>query len=109
MRLNLRFAFVLHWIALHCIAHPLRLRASEYRRKHPSLSTADQDRAVQWLLECRRNGTPAAEVLGIRGSPHAQDVRRRFRTLSLLVHPDKNPSEDAAEAFKILSQAYKAF
>ncbi|KAE9013087.1 hypothetical protein PF010_g8052 [Phytophthora fragariae] len=37
----------------------------------------------------------------------AQQVRRRYKELAILVHPDKNRATDAEAAFKRLSEAYE--
>ena len=36
------------------------------------------------------------------------EIKRKFRMLSILVHPDKNKDERAGEAFHKLEKAYKA-
>ena len=46
-------------------------------------------------------------VLSLARGASKQDTRARYRELSLLVHPDKNPTEGASAAFKALTQAYK--
>lgn len=38
----------------------------------------------------------------------AGDVSKAYRKLSMLVHPDKNPGDDARAAFEALNKAYKA-
>lgn len=35
------------------------------------------------------------------------DVSRAYRRLSILVHPDRNPGEDAREAFEALNESHK--
>lgn len=52
------------------------------------------------------------KVLGLnrRDFLHHHDkaaIKRAHRQVSLLVHPDKNPSQDAQTAFKILQDAYE--
>ncbi len=36
------------------------------------------------------------------------EIKKKFRMLSILVHPDKCKHERASDAFHILEQAYKA-
>jgi hypothetical protein len=36
-----------------------------------------------------------------------QTIKKAFRSLSLSIHPDKNPSKDALTAFKIVQNAYE--
>ena len=48
------------------------------------------------------------EVLGCAHTASADDVKKAYRRVSLLVHPDKNPAlPEAAEAFKVLVGAFK--
>lgn len=35
-------------------------------------------------------------------------VSKAYRKLSILVHPDKNPGEEAREAFEALNEAHRA-
>lgn len=48
------------------------------------------------------------EVLGLDPRCTEEDVKRKFRRLSFLYHPDKHPGDDkAAESFKNLVNAYE--
>lgn len=47
------------------------------------------------------------EVLGVGRSASADDIRRAFRKLALEYHPDRNKSEEAAEHFKEINEAYE--
>lgn len=35
------------------------------------------------------------------------DISRAYRRISVLVHPDKNPGEDARKAFEALNEAHR--
>lgn len=35
------------------------------------------------------------------------DISKAYRKISVLVHPDKNPGEDARQAFEVLNQAHR--
>lgn len=35
------------------------------------------------------------------------DISKAYRRLSVLVHPDKNPGEDARKAFEALNEAHR--
>ncbi|CAK9065606.1 unnamed protein product [Durusdinium trenchii] len=60
--------------------------------------------AVRWILGAGH----AFEVLGLRPKKFGQGLlRRRFLRLSLLTHPDKNPHEEAAAAFRKLSESMR--
>jgi len=47
------------------------------------------------------------EVLGVERSADAQELKRAYRKLAMEYHPDRNGSEDAAEKFKEINQAYE--
>ena len=51
----------------------------------------------------------AYEILGV-SAPSATDeeIKRSYRDMAKVVHPDKNPHKDASEAFKILQSAFDA-
>ena len=63
------------------------------------------ERAVSWILAAKN----AFEILGLPVSlePDVASLRLRYRKLSLLVHPDKNPKSptEASDAFQRLSEA----
>ncbi|GAX74548.1 hypothetical protein CEUSTIGMA_g1998.t1 [Chlamydomonas eustigma] len=51
---------------------------------------------------------PTADDLGRPVWPcTSNDVSRAFRKLSILVHPDKNPGEDARKSFEALNEAHR--
>ena len=47
------------------------------------------------------------DVLDLGAEASEPEIKKRFRMLSMLVHPDKNKHEKAAEAFGIADKAYK--
>lgn len=47
------------------------------------------------------------EVLGIDRSASEGEIKKAFRRLALDYHPDRNPSHDAEEKFKEVSEAYE--
>jgi DnaJ-class molecular chaperone len=47
------------------------------------------------------------EILMLTPDASEEDIKKQYRTLSLLVHPDKNIETTAADAFHVLEQAYK--
>ncbi len=46
------------------------------------------------------------EILGVSSSAHASDIKRAYRRLAVMYHPDKNPSPDAESIFKQINEAY---
>lgn len=46
------------------------------------------------------------EVLGIARDASADDIKKAYRRLARELHPDVNPSGDAAERFKLVTHAY---
>ena len=46
------------------------------------------------------------EVLGISKTAPANEIKSQYRKLALKFHPDRNKSEEAAEHFKEISEAY---
>ncbi|XP_029665444.1 dnaJ homolog subfamily C member 1-like [Formica exsecta] len=46
------------------------------------------------------------DVLGITQSANASEIKKAFRRLSLQLHPDKNPAEDAEQQFRKLVAVY---
>jgi DnaJ family protein C protein 8 len=45
------------------------------------------------------------DILDIDESATAEDIKRRYRQLSLFIHPDKTPHAQAPEAFDLLKKA----
>ena len=51
---------------------------------------------------------PEADELGRPSwSVTSADISKAYRRLSVLVHPDKNPGEDARKAFEALNETYR--
>ena len=46
------------------------------------------------------------EVLGVERSTTADEIKKAYRKLARELHPDVNPSEEAAERFKLVTHAY---
>mmetsp|Transcript_12242 Transcript_12242/g.29066 ORF Transcript_12242/g.29066 Transcript_12242/m.29066 type:complete len:169 (+) Transcript_12242:144-650(+) len=46
------------------------------------------------------------DVLGVPRSSSVEDIKRAYKRLALLLHPDKSPVSNGEEAFKVATQAY---
>lgn len=46
------------------------------------------------------------EILGVSSTAHASDIKRAYRRLAVMYHPDKNPSPEAEAIFKQINEAY---
>ena len=46
------------------------------------------------------------EILGVGRDASKSEVKKAYRKLALRYHPDKNPSKEAEERFKEISEAY---
>ncbi|KAL2024157.1 hypothetical protein VTK56DRAFT_9937 [Thermocarpiscus australiensis] len=83
--------------------------AARSRREHNQGNqerkyTAEQAAAVQRIRRC--SPTAFYEILELQRTCSDADVKRAYRKLSLLTHPDKNGHEHADEAFKMVARAF---
>ncbi|KAG1347263.1 hypothetical protein COCNU_06G010920 [Cocos nucifera] len=53
------------------------------------------------------NSTDWHAVLGVEPSADGETIKKQYRKLCILVHPDKNPSAAADGAFKLITEACK--
>jgi len=49
------------------------------------------------------------QILGVSRDASAEDIKKSFRQLAMLCHPDRNPenAEEAEEKFKEINEAYE--
>lgn len=56
-------------------------------------------------MENVERGPNYYQLLGLRRGSSAIEIKRAYRQLSLELHPDKNPSQDAADKFSKMTSA----
>jgi ferredoxin len=93
-----------------CGAHRLAGKAKRLCPSLPGVANALSAYEVLLAAGASANNNKWRAVLGICPDDAATDaaVKKQFRRLSLLVHPDKTRCAAAEEAFKLLRQAYDA-
>eukprot|EP01112_Ceratiomyxa_fruticulosa_P010806 TRINITY_DN286_c0_g1_i5.p1 TRINITY_DN286_c0_g1~~TRINITY_DN286_c0_g1_i5.p1 ORF type:complete len:115 (+),score=23.70 TRINITY_DN286_c0_g1_i5:306-650(+) len=47
------------------------------------------------------------DTLGVQPDANESDIKKAYRKMAMMYHPDKNPEPDAAEKFKEVSRAYE--
>ncbi|KAF8317757.1 uncharacterized protein EI90DRAFT_2943014 [Cantharellus anzutake] len=62
-------------------------------------------RVVRRIRACKPHAY--YEILGLESSCSEHDIKRAFRKLAIMTHPDKTDVEGAAEAFKMVSKAWQ--
>ena len=60
--------------------------------------TEEQKNAAIRVLKCAPN--KYYQILGVKDPSTKEEIKKAYRRLSLLLHPDKNKYEDAEKAFK---------
>ncbi|XP_055321478.1 dnaJ homolog dnj-5 isoform X3 [Sitodiplosis mosellana] len=63
------------------------------------------DEAMYSLLNCK--GKDAYSILGVQSDCSQEQIRKHYKKIAVLVHPDKNKQPGAEEAFKILQRAFE--
>jgi DnaJ family protein B protein 12 len=70
--------------------------------------TVEQKAAVTRIKQC--SSTAYYEILGleaVKATCSDSDIKKAYRKLSLLTHPDKNGYNGADDAFKLVSKAFQ--
>jgi DnaJ family protein B protein 12 len=76
------------------------------QRGSSSSSSSYTEEQISIVREIRKKKN-YYEILGLEKSCSVEDVRKAYRKLSLKVHPDKNKSPGAEDAFKAVSKAFQ--
>ncbi|KAG6769994.1 hypothetical protein POTOM_025661 [Populus tomentosa] len=79
---------------------------SKVRQRGSSSSSSYTEEQILIVREIRKKKN-YYEILGLEKSCSVEDVRKAYRKLSLKVHPDKNKSPGAEDAFKAVSKAFQ--
>ena len=95
-------------LALQLVLRALRLCDSESGR----ILKADLEKDVEAAQAVRRvlSAPPSAHysVMNLRPGCSAAELKKQYKVLSLELHPDRNHTEGAEDAFKRLSGAFEA-
>ncbi|RPB28627.1 DnaJ-domain-containing protein [Terfezia boudieri ATCC MYA-4762] len=67
--------------------------------------TAEQKAAVDRVRKCK--GTDYYAILDVKKEVTADGIKKAYRRLALVMHPDKNGAPGADEAFKLVSKAFQ--
>eukprot|EP00529_Nitzschia_sp_RCC80_P031579 CAMPEP_0113496810 /NCGR_PEP_ID=MMETSP0014_2-20120614/30311_1 /TAXON_ID=2857 /ORGANISM="Nitzschia sp." /LENGTH=366 /DNA_ID=CAMNT_0000390739 /DNA_START=299 /DNA_END=1399 /DNA_ORIENTATION=- /assembly_acc=CAM_ASM_000159 len=62
--------------------------------------------AIKTGLEIQQRGPNYYQMLDVTRDSNPLDIKRAYKRLGLQLHPDKNPSPDAADQFDRVKQAY---
>lgn len=76
---------------------------SEFYKNGRLPSTAEE--AMYSLLNCK--GKDAYSILGVTADSSQEQIRKHYKKIAVLVHPDKNKQAGAEEAFKVLRRAFE--
>ncbi|XP_004536575.1 putative uncharacterized protein DDB_G0281251 [Ceratitis capitata] len=85
-----------------------------YQKKPPEPSTESMksgrlpqtgEEAMYSLLNCK--GKDAYSILGVPPDCSQEQIRKHYKKIAVLVHPDKNKQAGAEEAFKVLQRAFE--
>uniref|UniRef100_A0A1I8NSS3 J domain-containing protein n=1 Tax=Stomoxys calcitrans TaxID=35570 RepID=A0A1I8NSS3_STOCA len=63
------------------------------------------EEAMYQLLNCK--GKDAYSILGVPPNSSQEQIRKHYKKIAVLVHPDKNKQPGAEEAFKVLQRAFE--
>ncbi|XP_075147492.1 uncharacterized protein LOC142221622 isoform X2 [Haematobia irritans] len=63
------------------------------------------EEAMYQLLNCK--GKDAYSILGVPPNSSQEQIRKHYKKIAVLVHPDKNKQPGSEEAFKVLQRAFE--
>ncbi|KAF8446957.1 DnaJ domain-containing protein [Terfezia claveryi] len=81
-------------------------RHHDHNQRNQSRSyTAEQKAAVDRVRRCK--GTDYYAILDVKKGVTADGIKKAYRRLAMVMHPDKNGAPGADEAFKLVSKAFQ--
>jgi DnaJ family protein C protein 9 len=69
-------------------------------------SDSDRDDVPEAEAEAEADGKSLYQILNVQNTATKSEIKRAYHKAALLVHPDKNPSTDAASNFVDLQKVY---
>ncbi|KAL6861833.1 hypothetical protein ACP4OV_017533 [Aristida adscensionis] len=81
--------------------------ASQAKSRQPDLQGIDQLIVTIDMHIAEQRKTNWREIFSVKESVDLTTLKKRYRTMSLLLHPDKNKSVGANDAFRIVKDAYE--
>lgn len=94
------------------LVHPITawiLRPGRFERKKSimyAIAFLAALAAVKTGLEIQQQGPNYYQILDVTRGSNPLEIKRAYKKLGLKLHPDKNPSPDAADEFDRVKQAY---
>lgn len=94
------------------LVHPITawiLRPGRFERKKSilyAIAFLAALAAVKTGLEIQQQGPNHYQILDVTRESNPLEIKRAYKKLGLKLHPDKNPSPDAADEFDRVKQAY---
>ncbi|KAL5285509.1 DNAJC14 family protein [Megaselia abdita] len=103
-RFDARFSKTSKWAFWrNCYKKKPNEPTSEFYKNGRLPSTAEE--AMYSLLNCK--GKDAYSILGVTADSSQEQIRKHYKKIAVLVHPDKNKQAGAEEAFKVLRRAFE--
>lgn len=105
LKFDKKFAKESKWAFWRRIFNRKKIRepVPEYVRSGRLPSTGDE--AMYSLMNCK--GKDAYSILGVSSDSSQEQIRKHYKKIAVLVHPDKNKQAGAEEAFKILQRSFE--
>lgn len=94
------------------LVHPITawiLRPGRFERKKSimyAIAFLAALAAIKTGLEIQQQGPNHYQILDVTRESNPLEIKRAYKKLGLKLHPDKNPSPDAADEFDRVKQAY---